>query len=190
MTAPLVLFALLACSRSSDIGGQTGEEMRTCAETRAAVDPDDSSAGFAAADLLSAYATQLATLRWTTGGETPLTITLSASGDEVVWVHQEPIEPGDAGLCADALIFPVTVGFSTEDGAFDEVFSLSFNAWSGEMGETSAEVEDAALTGSYRAPSPALLNFSLGWNPSGHAGQITAYDNASDAISDVALWGQ
>lgn len=188
MSALLSIFLLQACVRSGHMGGQTGEEMIACGETRAVVTAEDDSAGYSAQDWLARFAQSQAQLVWTAGGETGLDLSLQAGSGEITLVHQEPLEGGEEAWCTDYLIFPVELGFRTEDGSFDEEFSLNLNAWSADSGELAIEQGDDQLAGAWRAEAPSLVLFSVGWNATGSAGQISATDNATGAFTDIAAW--
>ncbi len=83
--------------------------------------------------LAVAAGTHTVDLAWTVGGSTPLTLVVSEGG-EPAWVESVAVYP-DSGtspaigvVCEPHLALPVSVDFSTADGAFAESWSVTM-AW-------------------------------------------------------------
>ena len=205
----LPLLILSACfteteRKGDDTGLLTGQpDYQACDDTTTVLAQDVASPlGFSADDVLvvvSGPASAAAT--WTDGGAgTTVTIGATLAGD-VVYHDRSPVEdtggPEDTGpapgapddACVDWLEVPITMALATDDGAFDESVPASILAMDTGSLWASAELDWAALGGSYVFteidPSEwdsVSLSVSAGWSAGSLTGQVDM--SASREISE------
>lgn len=151
-------------------GGQTGEESLGCAAVNrqplaaGAVSP----LGFSANQLFEALGTQQSiTLTWAEGGTTRLAVTIDASSAEVEFIDRElGVAPGGrepAGEvaidCSDVLSAELTLRFVTDDGAFDETWSVTLSADTLTTARVFHRFDASALSGSFRVTQVDAAEF-------------------------------
>ncbi len=122
----------VACGQDApSLGGQTGEVRFGCLESASSeLDLGDSSRlGFSPQDLLDiATGTHTATLSWTKGNKTELTIQVAYQGGaaryvERVWKNDDQDSQSNIGTeCGPRITVPVHVRVVTEDGTLNEKF--------------------------------------------------------------------
>jgi hypothetical protein len=116
-------------------GGQTGEETVGClpveGDTRALAWSQRSSLGFSADEVLGTLGASRDTrLDWSDGSTTTLGLELTRRMGSVEFQNREWQDDGSgrelaAGTsCSDVLVVPVSLSFSTGDGAFAETWDL------------------------------------------------------------------
>ncbi|WP_437759849.1 hypothetical protein [Sorangium sp. So ce1389] len=148
--------------QAGQIGGVHGAE-GGCDEEAEDIGADVvSPLGFSANEVLSALSGERsAPLTWAKGGSTTATVSLGALVS-ARFVRSQPAEgggpegsgPGIAepalGVdCADHLQIDVPLAFATEDGAFDESFSITLRAKQVDAGTYYHKIDLEALQGSY-----------------------------------------
>jgi hypothetical protein len=142
-----------------DTGGTDGWG-NPCDDTPATLAMGDASPlGFSADEMLAVAAgPNTADAIWTeTSGTTTATLSLAAAGAPVFHDLEFVSDTGDHGgadwdedsACPDYLEVPVTMTFSTGDGAFSESISASLTAASLASLSAGADLDHAALGGSY-----------------------------------------
>lgn len=117
-------------------GGQTGEETLGCqpVERDMLAWSERSALGFSADELLNALGSEVdARLAWSTSGSTPLTLGIERASGSVEFQTREFVSDGsgaEIGVpeCNDAVAVPVTVSFTTADGAFAERWPVTLVA--------------------------------------------------------------
>jgi hypothetical protein len=133
-------------------------ELPYCEETPTVVDLDEvTELGFTAQDLLDlAVGTHDETFAWARGGTTPLTQEVTYDGGEARFVAREAVYPeGDGAqpaigvICDDTVEVDVSMGFSTDDGAFAEVWELALDAVSADTAQWNQPLDPDGLTGTY-----------------------------------------
>jgi hypothetical protein len=143
---PLVSTALLTASLTGCLGGSSPycEESITILESADSPTPADKTAAEILAVIEGTHASEL---EWTEqvgdgvrvevtpggSGTTPLTLTLDYEGGEVRWVDSKRVEPpGPTNEiyveCLPRLEIDATLGFTSEDGAFAELFDVVVTA--------------------------------------------------------------
>jgi hypothetical protein len=116
-------------------GGQTGEETVGClpveGDTRALAWSERSALGFSADEVLRTLgSSQEVRLTYQDGSTTTLQMEIERRDDGVEFQNREWQDDGSgrelamSGECNDAVVIPVTLSFSTNDGAFDESWPL------------------------------------------------------------------
>lgn len=150
-----IVLVLTACKngRTEDLNGPG------CEETPTVVALDEVTAlGFSAQDLLDlAQGQHDETFRWARDGSTtPMLLQVDFDAGEARYVDSVPVEddangvePDLAAICESRVEVDVMIAFSTDDGAFDEVFSAPLTATSAARSELSTELDPDALTGTY-----------------------------------------
>lgn len=93
------------------------------------------------------------TLRWSTGGDTPLHLQATHTA-EAEWVDQEAVYPeGETAaigiVCEDYLAIPASLAFSTDDGAFADTFSTELTVSEPDRARFSIDLVAAALAGTF-----------------------------------------
>jgi hypothetical protein len=159
LLAAAILFAGQGCDHA---GGQTGEESYGCRPVSSAplATTASSPLGFSAADALATMGgSHTGNLHWAKGGDTALTVSIMPKGGDAAFVHwawgggsggaEIEIAAVDAGACRDAVDIPVTLGFKTADGAFDEQWDATLSASSTSRGQIVLPVDVTKLTGSF-----------------------------------------
>jgi hypothetical protein len=159
--ALLAALALVGCSSTPNdeagaLGGQTGGESLGCLPvTTKALDRDEvSPLGFSAAEVLTALAEpQRGTLLWANRPQGEWTVTLSARGN----ARYEDREYRNDGSgreiatlgCADVVVIPVQLGFSTGAGEFEETWEAELALTAPGFGSLFFEVPLDNLSGSF-----------------------------------------
>ncbi len=93
------------------------------------------------------------------GTTTPLTVTVTWRGDDPAWASRdaEALAPNaDASaepVCVDALLLPVEVRFTSDDGAFDERWSVVLEASDPAVATFEARIDARRLGGAWELPS-------------------------------------
>ena len=159
LLADAVLFAGQGCDHA---GGQTGEESYGCRPVSSTplATTASSPLGFSAADALTTMGgSHDGTVNWAKGGDTALTVSITPRGGDAAFVHRAwgggsgsveiEIASVDAGACSDSIDIPVTLGFKTADGAFDEQWDATLSATTASRGQIVLPVDVAKLTGTY-----------------------------------------
>lgn len=150
MTRPLGFFSWLlafnvGCGADSDGtpggdrapgGGQTGEDTG-CLPIEGGVDTlawsERSPLGFSADEVLGSLgSSREGRLTWSDGASTTLHLELERRAGDVEFQTREWRDDGSgrelaSGACGDALVVPVTLSFSTGDGAFAESWPLELS---------------------------------------------------------------
>lgn len=107
-------------------------------------------------------------------------------------------EEGGTDPCLDRVAIDGHYSFATDDGLFDESQYVPFVSWGGDAVTATAELDPAALGGTYTitevTPSEGetmrLLAGST-WGASGHSGGVVVELSTEDAdpeLVEVALW--
>lgn len=139
-------------------GGQTGEETFGCQPVSrdGLAWSERSPLGFSADELLAALGGEVeARLAWSEGGSTPLTLTIERqSGGSVEFQEREFVSDGSgaelaAAECGDVVAIPITLSFSTADGAFAESWPVTLLAESTARVTAYARVDVEELAGSF-----------------------------------------
>jgi len=205
----LPLLLISACFNEGDLkiadtGLHSGQpDYQVCDDATSVLEQDAVCAlGFSADDVLAVVTGPASAAATWTDGDAATTVTISASlAGDVVYHDRSPVEdtggPGDTGYamgapddgCADWLEVPVTLGLATDDGAFDESVVASILAMDTASLWASAELDWAALGGSYvfTEIDPAewdevSLGVFAGWSAGAMTGQVDM--NASRAIGE------
>lgn len=161
MLTTLTMFwtILVGCGLPEGDSGQSGEESLGClavAEQDYAL-ADATPLGFTGQELTDlAVGDHAAVLTWAAGGTTDLTVAVASDATTVQWRDMEWQDDG-SGMetmeydtsCSDVLALPVTVGFTTADGAFAESWSLELLASVATEAQTYTELDLDALAGTY-----------------------------------------
>ena len=153
----LPLLTLVACGDENK-GDDVVAEMPYCEETRTEVGLDEvSPLGFSGAQVLAlAEGEWTSTLVFDGGSETPLAIGVTALDATAVHVDSEAVYPtgGEvadiAVICDDYVEVQVFSSFVSEDGSFDEAWSVPLRSFDGLQAGASVDFDDQALQGSYR----------------------------------------
>ena len=99
------------------------------------------------------------TLTWAEGGTTDVVVIVAYAGDGTVeWQDREWVEDGqevqqpaaELGECVDVLALPISIDFTTADGAFAETWSGVALAETPTLATHSHELDLAALEGTYQ----------------------------------------
>jgi hypothetical protein len=139
-------------------GGQTGEETVGClpVERDMLAWSERSTLGFSADELLNALGSEReGRLRWANGNITPLTLTLARTSGSVEFQQREWTtdasgrELANTGACNDVVAVPVTLGFTTSDGAFAERWQLTLLAESRAAGGAFLRIDLDSIEGSF-----------------------------------------
>ena len=142
-------------------GGQTGEETTGClpVERDMLAWSERSSLGFSADELLNAVGSESAArLVWSSGGNTPLALAIERAASGSVEFQTRDYVSDDSGLesateigteCNDVVAIPVTLSFTTADGAFAEEWPLTLLAESAMRVSAYAQVDVDDLEGSF-----------------------------------------
>ena len=193
------LFALVGCTGVDPFdGGQSGEEGIQCgaiATTELGAD-EASVLGFGRTEVAAltegAHAT---TLRYEAGGESALTLSVTL-GDarflDMDWIDDgtgELATPATEIGCADVVEVDASVGFSTEDGGFDETWDTALSAPMAELANFWVELDLDALGGSFvYTPDDtyeAITAYAQGsFDTSGATGEISATGQQSEGSGD------
>jgi hypothetical protein len=142
-------------------GGQTGEETTGCQPVER--DPlawsERSALGFSADELLNALGSEgQGRLTWSSGSGTPLTLGVErAASGSVEFQTRDFVSDGSgaepaaeiATECNDAVAVPVTLSFTTADGAFSERWPLTLLAESSTRVSAYAQVAVDDLEGTF-----------------------------------------
>jgi hypothetical protein len=154
-------------------GGQTGEESFGClaVERDAVALTEATRLGFSAEQVLAALGSERRlTLRRANGTTTSLVVSLAYEGGNIEVQDREyrsddsAAEIALASLelaidCDDILQLEVELRFSTEDGAFDEVWPVALQANSGGSARVYYGLDLAALNGTYQVTEVDPDNF-------------------------------
>ncbi|HTV25204.1 MAG TPA: hypothetical protein VMG12_41205 [Polyangiaceae bacterium] len=141
-------------------GGQTGEETLGCraVERQMLAWSELSSLGFSADNLLNTLGSESAArLSWSNGGGTSLTLGVERASARVEFQSREftsnssGAEPAaEIGIdCKDVVAVPVTLSFSTADGAFAEAWPLTLLADSATHVNTSVRLDPNDVAGTF-----------------------------------------
>ncbi|MEQ1507007.1 MAG: hypothetical protein ABMB14_32565 [Myxococcota bacterium] len=166
------------CAVGSDPldGGQFGEESGARCEvaTRTPLGRDEASAlGFSPADVLAyAEGTHAATLAYTAGGSTGLTVEVAQTG-ALEYLEQHVVS-GDGGggaqteaalFCPNVVSLGVTLGFATDDGAFAESWEVALLAEAADRVTLYQDLD--AVAGTFdvwdHAPDPNDFDDATAW---------------------------
>jgi hypothetical protein len=221
LLSTLTASCLAACGSDSDSstqnggfsGGQTGEEGVGCQPVQR--DPiawsERSPLGFSADDILAAIgSTRETRLEWEDGTSTALTVGIErASSGQVEFQEREwvastngsGIEPA-VGVpeCNDVVAIPVTLTFTTNDGAFADEWDLTLLAETTSGVTAFLRFDPSELEGSYTVSEvdpaafddiQAFIELDLsedGWTGtvSGEASQTNANGTASARMFEIA----
>ncbi|MCZ7584645.1 MAG: hypothetical protein M5R36_15635 [Deltaproteobacteria bacterium] len=183
-------------SGGNDDDDDQGETFSSCDETStvlSGVDDESDLLGISAGDVLdeagggftatAAYAEDTSILTQSPlGGETELTVTIAYDGGEIREVESVPVEGGAeiAADCRHRIEIEVSIGFATDDGAFDE-------NWSGVLSQSLAPEGgfDAPLLAAAFDPFAVEGSFEIvsieGPEPDAVTGAL--YTTAADPVS-------
>jgi hypothetical protein len=181
-------------------GGQTGEETVGClpVERDMLAWSERSTLGFSADELLNALGSEReGRLRWASGTSTPLTLTLARASGSVEFQQREWTtdssgrELANAGVCSDVVALPVTVGFTTSDGAFAERWQLTLLAESTARGGAFLSIDLDSLEGSFMVTQPepndfddVLASLTLSFDEDGWSGTIAGQGVTTGSATD------
>lgn len=169
------LLAGLGCSSGdpAKLGGQTGEESFGCltVSTETASLEQTTRLGFSGNDVLTVIPPEsTSTFTWSDASETPVTVSVTVTGDTIEVRDNEwkaPTDGREIGSpdCADAVAIEAQLTFSTGDGAFDESFDVVLIASTPDVAHAHVEREAAELSGSYEVTElqPAGRRVRLFW---------------------------
>ncbi|WP_437737563.1 hypothetical protein [Sorangium sp. So ce1335] len=145
--------------KSGQIGGVEGGEIASgCHEEGEAIAADAvSPLGFSAEDVVSALSGERsAPLTWAKGGSTTATLSLGEIISARFVQSTTPPSSGSGGAelalavdCADHLQIEVPLAFATEDGAFDETFTVTLRALQASSASFTYRIDLDALQGTY-----------------------------------------
>lgn len=156
----LVLILMVGCTFNPD-PGQSGEELISCSAVDSAeyaLDDATNPLGFAGQAIVDlAVKVHSATFTWAKdGATTELTLDVTTEATQVTWRDNEWQDDGSgaeiamaAADCPDDLVLPVTVGFTTADGAFAESWDLELSAPAATEAGAYEELDLDALAGTY-----------------------------------------
>jgi hypothetical protein len=142
-------------------GGQTGEETTGCqpVQTRRLAWSERSPLGFSADELLNSLGAQRdARLTWEDGTSTTLSLALARGASGSVEYQEREYGSDSSGAepaaaigteCLDVVSIPITLSFSTGDGAFAEEWALPLLAESATRATGFSKIELSALEGSF-----------------------------------------
>ena len=189
-------------------GGQTGEETVGClpVERDLLAWSERSALGFSADELLNALGSERrGRLTWQNGTSSPLALTLERASGSVELQQREWVDDGSGrelasgGDCNDAVALPVTLGFTTSDGAFAEQWQLTLLAESSAGAAAFVSIDLDSLRGSFTVTQVdpadfdevlASLTVELagdGWSGT-LAGQGVTTGSGADGASSAALF--
>lgn len=174
----------------SDSGSYGRPDYIACEDTTTALDlADVSPLGFSGDDVLAMVAGPLsAAAEWSERAGAPtVTVSVMTAGTAIFHDLEPALDTGGAvaegapdGPCSDALELPVTVSFSTDDGAFAEHSTTAM--WVTDLAYVSvgAALDPAALGGTFTFTEidPAewdsvTLDLSNSWTGDGITGQVS-----------------
>ncbi|WP_438029949.1 hypothetical protein [Sorangium sp. So ce233] len=144
--------------KSGQIGGVQGETASGCHEEAEAIGADaDTPLGFSAQDVVTALSGERsAPLTWANGGSTTATLSVGELVAARFVRSTTPPSSGSGGAelalavdCADHLQVEVPLAFSTEDGAFDETFTVTLRALRADSASFTHRIDLDALQGTY-----------------------------------------
>jgi hypothetical protein len=167
--AALCCAALVGCvdvdggSTPPQSGGQTGGEGIKCAPVKTLSLPLDESSplGFSGDQaLLAIEGDWTRTLTWAEGGTTDVVVAVTYAGDGTVewqdreWINeatgQEAQQTAALGDCLDVLELPITIDFTTADGAFAETWTDVALAETTTYATYTHQLDLSALEGTYQ----------------------------------------
>ena len=170
-------------------GGQTGEETVGClpVERDMLAWSERATLGFSADELLNALGSgRDGRLTWQNGTSTPLSLTLARASGSVELQRREWTNDGSgrelasAGECNDVVALPVTLGFTTSDGAFSEQWLLTLLAESTTRGSAFVSIDLDSLEGSFSVTQvdpgdfdDVLASLTLAFDDDGWSGTIS-----------------
>lgn len=140
-------FFLVACNRGNEVDGPSCEETETALAAGAA-----SPLGFGAEaiDALLSTAPIDDTLTWADGGTTPVHLTFAPTGAAWFIDSQPAAHHGDlAPICAARVEVEQTLAFATDDGAFDETWTVRASAATADAAAVHRALDLAALQGTF-----------------------------------------
>ncbi|WP_433936533.1 hypothetical protein AB3662_17815 [Sorangium cellulosum] len=152
---------LFGCGEGNPQGGQIGGVHAgegACHEEAEAIAVDAETAlGFSAQDVVTALSGERsAPLTWAKGGSTTATLSLGEIVSASFVRSTTPPSSGSGGAemalavdCADHLQIEVPLAFSTEDGAFDETFTVKLRALQVSSASFTHRFDLDALQGTY-----------------------------------------
>jgi hypothetical protein len=209
--SPALLLTLLACTlgteelRDDDTGLHQGmPDAQECSDTLTTLAMDEPCPlGFSADEVLAVVAGPVeASGTWTADGATVLVSLAASAGGAPIYHDRAPMDdtggPEDTGpamgapddACQDWLELPLDLVLITDDGAFDEVVSATMLAMDLAALWASAELDWAALGGSYTFDEidpddwdEVGLAVSAGWFEGLPTGQVDM--SASRSVSDT-----
>lgn len=204
---PLLPLLLFGCP------GSKLDDYPVCVETPTDVAADAISAGgFSANDLLAlASGARADTLTWSDDTTTPLALELTSDGEGALWIDSVADYTGvsiDIGIiCTPRLEVPATVSFTTDDGAFADVFDTQLVGSDADSAGFTVDLVDATLAGTfdptdwptseYDTLDMAITGTFVAAGDSGMIAGSTMHDegcdgdvcSASSESLDVATWG-
>jgi hypothetical protein len=168
--AALCCAALVGCvdadggSTPPQSGGQTGGELIGCQPVKTlSLQLDEASPlGFTGDQALAGIEGEWTrTLTWAEGGTTDVVVIVAYAGDGTVeWQDREWVEEGqqvqpaaELGDCVDVLELPISIDFTTADGAFAETWTGVALAETTTFATHFHELDLATLEGSYQLTS-------------------------------------
>jgi hypothetical protein len=197
----LFTLALAGCNRD------TSAEGSSCDETRTALTMGETSPiGFSGSDVIGTVGhTYHETLVWDDGTTTGLTIGVSYKSGAVNYIDSEVSEDGGMEgaypICTDRLEIEVEVTFKTDDGAFDETWSVAMSAETADEASFSRELDLATLNGTYEirgldpaeydkvtASVRARLRADTSEGAVSEMGEKVEGDTASAVFGDTGTW--
>jgi len=143
------------------------------------------------------------TLRGPALGAVPLQMEVRWNGEEASWEDREPNAEAegmgsfeDSHVCSDALLVPVELRFRTQDGQFDEQWSVVLTSTQAGRVVLDHELDASALDGTWRPDvqgyDSTRLRVHAEWTEDGSEGVLTAIarpvDGGPDQVWDVAVW--
>ncbi len=183
-------------------GGQTGEETVGClpVERDMLAWSERSTLGFSADELLNALGSEReGRLAWQNGTSTPLTLTLARASGSVEFQQRAWMNDGSgrelatSGDCNDVLALPVTLGFTTSDGAFAEQLQLTLLAQSAARADAFVSIDLDSLEGSFTVTQvdPAdfddvLASLTLAFDNDGWSGSLSGQAVTTGSAADGA----
>lgn len=159
--AAVMSAGLFGCGGGSPQSGQIGGVQVSegaCHEEAEAIAADAETAlGFSAQDVVTSLSGERsAPLTWAKGGSTTATLSLGEIVSARFVRSTTPPSSGSGGAelalavdCADHLQIEVPLAFSTEDGAFDETFTVTLRVLQADSASFTHRIDLDALQGTY-----------------------------------------
>lgn len=194
----LAMFTVTACTPEDSTENLAG--CQDISSTALSLD-ETSTLGFKASDLLAAVEkTYTDTLVWSDGSTTGLTLSIDYADGAIAFVDSEyqsaddgsEIYAPDMMMCPDRMDIAVNVTFKTDDGAFDESWSLTLNTTNGTEGALYEALALDGLKGTYaiRELDPAdfdevMAFISVKVSAEGSQGEL--YEQGSKVDGETAM---